>query len=548
VQGLIDVLRRFGAARLAAMGAVTIALIGFFAFVMMRFSEPTMATLYTGLDIRDSAAVAKELDSAGVPYELRADGSTILAPADRVARLRMTLAQDGIPTGGGIGYEIFDKGDTLSATNFVQNINQLRALEGELARTIRSIDRVDQARVHLVIPERALFQRDKEEPSASIALKVRGGLEPAQIRAIRHLVASAVEGLKPERVSIVDETGALLADGAGSDGPEGGPEDRQAAYEKRLSEQVQHIVESVVGVGRAKVKVTAELDFNRITQTQDSYDPDSKVVRSTQTREESSSTAARDQSVTVGNELPNAAGQGGNGPSPQDLAKKSEETINYEISKTTKTEVIDAGRVKRVSIAVLVDGIYSRDNAGAIAYAPRAKEDIDRIGALVRSAMGFDQQRGDQVEVVNLRFAEGPAVLEPGADQPWWASYVAFTKDDVMRLVQLAVLGILSLLVLLFVVRPLVRRVLSPDQPDRAAGLAQLPSSGAAGHGPAELVAQAKLSMPRPEDNLTLQMLEVAQASGDIQQKSVERIGELVDRNPSETVSLIRTWLNEPAT
>src|SRR5689334_16040307 len=169
------------------MGAVTIALIGFFAFVMMRFSEPTMATLYTGLDIRDSAAVVKELESAGVPYELRADGATILAPADRVARLRMTLAQDGVPSGGGIGYEIFDKGDSLSATNFVQNINQLRALEGELARTIRSIDRVDQARVHLVIPERALFQRDREEPSASIALKVRGGLEPAQIRAIRHL-------------------------------------------------------------------------------------------------------------------------------------------------------------------------------------------------------------------------------------------------------------------------------------------------------------------------------------------------------------------------
>jgi flagellar M-ring protein FliF len=549
VQGLLEVLKKLGPGRLAAMGAVTVALIGFFGFVILRFSEPTLTTLFTGLDIKDSASIVKELESAGVTYQLKADGATILVPADQVARLRMTLAQDGLPSGGGIGYEIFDKGDSLSATNFVQNINQLRALEGELARTIRAIDRVDQARVHLVIPEKALFQRDREPPSASIVLKVRGGLEPSQIRAIRHLVATAVEGLKPERVSIVDETGALLADGAASDTPEGGADDRQANYERRLSDQVQRIVESVVGMGRAKVKVTADLDFNRVTQTQDSYDPDSKVVRSTQTREESSSTAARDQSVTVGNELPNATGQGGASQNGQDLAKKSEETINYEISRTTKTETIDGGRVKRVSVAVLVDGIYSRDNAGGIAYSPRTKEDVDRIAALVRSAIGFDQQRGDQVEVVNLRFAEAPALVSQAADQAWWASYLDFTKDDIVRLAELGVLSVLSLLVLLVVVRPLVRRIVSPDGETLArGGVAALPGpagdmTAIAGDGQGPL----KLTMPRPEDNLTLQMLEVAQASGEIQQKSVERIGDLVERNPTETVSLIRTWLNEPS-
>ena len=245
--------------------------------------------------------------------------------------------------------------------------------------------------------------------------------------------------------------------------------------------------------------------------------------------------------------MPNATGQGGPAPSPLDLAKKSEETINYEISKTTKTEVVDGGRIKRVSVAVLVDGIYSKDTAGGIAYAPRAKEDIDRIAALVRSAMGFDQQRGDQIEVVNLRFAEGPALIEAGADQPWWASYMSFTKDDIMRMIELGILVILSLLVLLFVVRPLVRRAVSPDaEPKgprrRSSRRRRAPCWPAASGEP------LKLTMPRPEDNLTLQMLEVAQASGDIQQKSVERIGELVDRNPTETVSLIRTWLNEPAT
>jgi flagellar M-ring protein FliF len=435
----------------------------------------------------------------------------------------------------------------------VQNINQLRALEGELARTIRGLDRVDLARVHLVIPERALFQRDREPPSASIVLKVRGGLEPSQIRAIRHLVATAVEGLKPERVSIVDESGALLADGAGNQQAEGGSDDRQAAFERRLSEQVQRIVESVVGGGRARVQVAAELDFNRITQTQDLYDPESRVVRSTLTREENAATGGRDQTVTVGNELPNATGAANAAPGAQDLSKKSEETVNYEISRTTRTETIDAGRVKRISVAVLVDGTYARDGTGAVSYAPRAKEDLDRIGALVRTAIGYDQRRGDQLEVVNLRFAEAPPSVEASAEQGW-SSYLDLTRADIVKLIELGVLAVLSLLVILFVVRPLVRRVLSPDEARLA--LADYSSQGggsaqsAAHHA---LLAEpppppVKLALPRPEDNLTLQMLEVAQVNGDIQQKSVERIGELVERNPSETLSLVRTWLNEPST
>ena len=550
VQGFIDIMKKFGPGRLAAMLAVTLGLLGFFGFVVMKFSQPTMSPLFTGLDMRDSSAIIKELEGAGVAYEMRGDGSAIFVPREQVTRLRMTMAQSGLPMGGGVGYEIFDKTDSLSATNFVQNINQLRALEGELARTIRSIDRVDQARVHLVIPEKALFQRDKQEPSASIALKVRGGLEPAQIRAIRHLVASAVEGLKPARVSIVDEQGALLADGAGTDNLEGGADDRQAAYERRLSDQVQRIVENIVGAGRAKVQVTAELDFNRVTQTQDLYDPESKVVRSTQTREESAITAGRDQSVTVGNELPNANGGTGSPAPSQDQTKKSEETVNYEISRTTKTEVNDGGRVKRVSVAVLVDGAYAKDTAGNLAYTPRAKEELDRITALVRSAIGYDQQRGDQIEVVNLRFAEAPPQMAATVD-PGWMGYFSFTKDDIVRMIEMGLLAILSLLVLIFVVRPLVRSVIAPEAPpalaegDAAAGLITHGGTNAPGQAGANSPDLSHL--PSPEDNKTLQMLEVAQVNGEIQQKSIERIGELVDRNPTETMSLIRTWLNEPA-
>src|SRR5712691_7856953 len=231
------------------MVAVTVALIGFFALIMMRVTAPQMTPLFTDLSFEDSSAIVKDLERQGIPYELKSDNAIVLVPKDRVARLRMRLAEGGLPKGGGIGYEIFDKSDALGATSFVQNINHLRALEGELARTIRAIDRVQAARVHLVLPERALFSRDKAEASASIVLKVRGPLEPQQVRAIRHLVASAVNELKPERVSVIDETGKLLADGAAQENALGGvgADERKMAFENRLRSQVETIVSSVVG-------------------------------------------------------------------------------------------------------------------------------------------------------------------------------------------------------------------------------------------------------------------------------------------------------------
>jgi len=275
VQGLLEFLKTLGAARIAAMGAVTIALVGFFAFLILRVTAPQMTPLFTDLSFEDSAAVVKELERQAVPYELRNEGAVVLVPKEKVARLRMALAESGLPKGAGIGYEIFDKSEALGTTSFVQNINNLRALEGELARTIRSLDRVQAARVHLVLPERPLFSRDKAEPSASIVLKVRGALEGQQVRAIRHLVASAVNGLKPQRVSIVDESGRLLADGAASDeNGELSADERRTAFEKRLRDQVETIVSSIVGPGRARVELTADFDFNRVTQTSDKYDPE----------------------------------------------------------------------------------------------------------------------------------------------------------------------------------------------------------------------------------------------------------------------------------
>src|SRR5262245_55197752 len=380
---------------MAAMAAVTVALVGFFAFLILRVTAPQMTALFTDLTFEDSASIVKDLERQGIPYELKNDGAVVLVPKDRVPRLRMKLAEAGLPKGGGIGYEIFDKSDALGATSFVQNINHLRALEGELVRTIRALDRVQGARVHLVLPERPLFSRDRVEASASIVLKVRGALEPQQVRAIRHLVASAVNGLKPERVSVVDEAGRLLADGAQPDNPNGaGAEERQAAYERRLRDQIEGIVSSVVGPGRARVQITADFDYNRVTQTSEKYDPEGRVMRSSQIREESTgSEGGRDGQVTVNNDLPGTQQQQQRPNDPnaaaaaqRDQSRKSEEIVNYEISRSTKTEVTEGGRVNRVSVAVLVDGSYGKNDKGETTYQPREKDEIDRIASLVRSA------------------------------------------------------------------------------------------------------------------------------------------------------------------
>ncbi len=528
----MDFLKGLGAARLTAMIAVTAALIGFFGFVIMRVTAPQMTTLFTDLGMDDSSSIIKDLERQGIPFEIRNEGSVILVPKDKVTRLRMKLAEGGLPKGGGVGYEIFDKSDALGTTSFVQNINHLRALEGELARTIRAIDRIQAARVHLVLPERPLFSRETPEPSASIVVRVRGALDAAQIRAIRHLVASAVNGLKPQRVSIVDEAGQLLADGTQTDIDQQVGDERRNTFEKRMRKQVEDIVSSVVGAGRARVQLSADFDFNRITQTSDRYDPEGRVLRSSQTREEQSASSESNGQVTVNNELPgNQQNQQQQQP-PRDQSKKTEETNNYEISRTTKTEVTEAGRVNRISVAVLVDGAYSKNEKGELVYKERSKEELDRIAALVRSAIGFDQKRGDQVEVVNLKFADAPTV--PQINEPsGFLGMLQFTKDDVMYVIELAVMMLLGIVVVFMVVRPLVKKIIASDEV-AAALKSAVPAL-------TDETAQAQAHAQQ-----TATLIDVAQVQGQVHAQSVHRVGELADRNPGEAAAIIRQWLAEP--
>jgi flagellar M-ring protein FliF len=439
---LLEVFKSFGVARLGAMAGATAALVGFFFYLTTELMQPPMALLFSGVDPRDSAEIVAKLDSLKVPYQLQGDGTTIMVPQDRALKLRMELAGEGLPAGGSVGYEIFDKQDTLGATSFMQNVNLVRALEGELARTIRSLDVIDQARVHLVIPKRELFARENREPTASIVVRPRGGqISRAQVQAIQNLVASAVDGMTPMHVSVIDDKGQLLAGGNqnetdGDAANQASMEERQISFETRLREQVEEIVTSVVGYGKARVQVSADLDFNRVTRESVTFDPDSQVVRSTQTREstERDVDTKQSQGVTVANGLPDAAtGSPGTGNQSQQSKDSTDETVNYEISTEKKTEVLEGGRVNKLSVAVVVDGSYTTDASGARNYQARSADEMAQIAALVKSAIGYDQKRGDQLEVTNLRFAEievGPAGRARGTiPRPQQGRHLAHRTD-----------------------------------------------------------------------------------------------------------------------
>ncbi|MCA3654004.1 MAG: flagellar M-ring protein FliF [Methylobacterium sp.] len=558
MNAILDIVNKLGPQRLVAMGAVTLALVGFFAFLLIRMSQPPMGVLFSELSMQDANTITRELDSKGVRYELRGDGQTVMVPRDSISRLRMEFASKGVPMGGTVGYEIFDKGDSFSSTTFVQGINQLRALEGELARTIRTIDRVQNARVHLAIPEKKLFQRDAQEPRASIVLKLRGELDAGQIRAIRHLAATAVHGLKPEKVSIVDESGRLLADGAGADADTAAiAADKQSSYERRLKGQVEEIVASVVGRGRARVQVAAEMDFNRIQQVTDNFDPESRVVRSTQTRTENQqSTEQRDGQVTVANELPQAQQQQQQQGNPQqrEQTARSEEIINYEISKTTRTEIIEGGRVKRLSVAVLVDGVYTPGQGGAEAsYQPRSSEELERIAALVRSAIGFDRNRGDQIEVINLRFAEGFPMVD-GKQPTLLEQLIALSKEDVLRLVELAIFGILTLLITLLVIRPLLRQMGIGVNPGLVGAGGAMIANGASAEGgqtlalpaPGQEAAANSISGALAAANSNQQQSNISQLTQNLRPGVIDQLGQIVQENPGETVAIVRQWISQP--
>ncbi len=544
MDNLTQLINRIGLPRLAAMATVAVLMLGFFGFLMMRAQTPNLAPLYTGLSLEDSSAIVAELQTQNVPFELRGEGDTILVPRDQITTLRMNLAGSGLPQRGQVGYEIFDEQSTLGATSFVQNINNVRALEGELARTISSLTRIKSARVHLVLPERELFRRERKDPSASIVLSVRGELSSSEIRAVQHLVASAIEGLTPTRVSIVDDQGNLLASGTedGDSALAGEADERTLGYENRLRTRVEDMLANIVGAGRARVEVAAEIDYNRSTTTEEKFDPEGQVVRSTQIRESENLTAGADGQVTVANELPGAS-QNAGATGPTDQGSTSEEVTNYEISKTTQTAVTEAGAVKRLSVAVVVDGVYTTDPQGNSTYTPRSADEVAQILTLVRSAVGYSEARGDTVQVVNLQFAERPELAAPGTDGA--GGLLDFTRDDLMNGAEMAVTLLIALALVFFVMRPLLKKVLTPETKPLA-----LPSAAELGHhGVLSANGQVISDQPAEEEprDKTPAWVANAKSMGETQLQTLKTVGTLVEENPRQAALIVRDWLSSAA-
>ncbi|MBJ7578272.1 flagellar M-ring protein FliF [Devosia sp. MC532] len=542
METLTTFINRIGMARLAAMALVAVLMLGFFGFLIMRAQTPNLAPLYSGLTLEDSSAIITELQTLNMPHEIRGDGDTILIPRDQITTVRMQLAGEGLPTRGQVGYEIFDQQSTLGATSFVQNINNVRALEGELARTITSLTRIKSARVHLVLPERELFRRERKDPSASIVLSVRGQLSNNEIRAVQHMVASAIEGLNPTRVSIVDDQGNLLASGA--EGDEGSlvtakNEERTLSYENRMRTRIEDMLANVVGAGRARVEVAAELDFNRQTVTQETFDPESQVARSIQSRESETLSNGANGQVTVANELPGASENAANGFAEQGTSL--EETTNYEINRTTQVATTEPGAVKRLSVAVVVDGSYADDGNGNLAYNPRSADEVSQILTLVRSAVGFSAERGDTVEVVNMQFAERPGLAGVGTDNT--AGLLDFTRDDLMNGAEMAVTLLIALALVFFVMRPLLKKVLSPETETLA-----LPEAAELGNH-AVLTADGQLldeQLLQPKDK-TPAWVANAKSMGETQLQTLKTVGTLVEENPKQAALIVRDWLGSAA-
>ncbi|MBP9049873.1 MAG: flagellar M-ring protein FliF [Alphaproteobacteria bacterium] len=552
MNNFFDTLRKLGPARLSVMGAVVLGLLIFFIFVSMQVTSPNMKILYRDLPTEDASSISAKLEELKIQYEVSGDGTRIMVSDKDVGRARMALAQEGLPNGGSLGYELFDKQSSFGTTNFVQNITQVRAMEGELARTISSLESIKSARVHLVLPQRELFSRESRPASASVFLHLRGAaqLDKEQIAGIQSLIASAVPDLKSKNVSIVDSAGNLLARGGEDESQLASDKNEEVRrkYEQRMTQTIEDLVGRTVGYGKVRANVVADMNFDQITQNEEIYDPQGQVVRSTQTVEDKNTeTQADSNNVSVEKNLPGGnsdlLGQGG----PTSASNRNEETTNFEINKTVRSMVRESGQVQKMSVAVLVDGTYTTDKEGKKTYQPRTKEELDRLTALVSSAIGVDTKRGDKIEVVNMQFVEVDTT--PETDN----TIMGFEKSDLLDAAEILTVAIMIILVVLLVLQPMVGRLLATEggKSDEEGGFDEqgllpsmqqnpaltgpsMSSSGQDGGGFAvqELIAD--------EDMINVQKVE-----GRVKASSLKKVEDIITAYPEETVSVLRGWMTQ---
>ncbi len=555
--GMIAQLREFGALRLAALAGAGLAVLGLVIMLALRAAEPPMALLYGELDPRDAGQIVAQLERQRVPHRLAAGGAQIMVPEADVPRLRLMLAREGLPSGGSIGYEIFDRGESLTTTPFQQDVNRLRAMEGELSRTIRGLSGVRQARVHLVLPRREPFSRERGEAQASVVLTMQGAqrLDREGVQAVLHLVAAAVPGLRPQQVSIIDSRGELLARGGqaltGPAAAQTGEELRRAS-ELRLARAVEDLLERTLGAGRVRAEASVEMDFDRIQTTEERFDPENQVPRSTQSSSETSRNAEAGN-VSVANQLPGGDAQAGGNRQEQ---SRQEETTNFEIGRTTRNTVREQPALRRLSLAVLVDGVWEPVTNGPPNFRERTPEEMQRIAALARSAVGFNEQRGDRVEVVSLRFAEPPV----GEAPPTGFTILGQSVPPAVmgRVTESAILALVALAAILLIGRPVATRLalvlapqpvlagFGPDGTPLVVGAAAGQYAGAPGSpavasdGTPLLPGESGTAAGDSEDD---RLVDLANVAGQLRASALKQLADIVDENPDAAVRVIRRWL-----
>jgi flagellar M-ring protein FliF len=435
LQQLAAVIGRLGPGKQITLGVLVLATIGGFAMLMAWSGGVDLRPLYANLDVDDAGAIVTRLKEQKIPYRIGADGRSVLVPAASLHEIRMQLASEGLPQGSGVGFEVFDN-TKLGMSEFAQNVNYQRALQGELARTVSRIAEVEGCRVHLVMPEKTLFVDQEQPASASVAVRLKPGrrLSQEQINGIVHLVSSSVPRLNPEQITLVDQNGRLLA-GNRTRGLPGALSvdqlDYQAQVEKSLEGSVKSMLDQALGEGRAIVRLACAFDFQRREKTEEQYLPDNRVIRSEQSLSENTRNADPApagvpgvRSNTPGAEMLSVpAAVGGTA-----AYEKQDRTVNYEIGKVTSRTIEPTGTLTRVSVAVMVDGTYKevpvRGGGTQRQYVERSEEEIRKIEALVKRAVNFDPDRGDKVEVVNIPFQVSDwGRAEEAAAPPGWAAY-----------------------------------------------------------------------------------------------------------------------------
>jgi flagellar M-ring protein FliF len=536
-QNIVQFFKDMSPQKLIGSSLAIFAFLVIFGVYVAKIGATEFAVLYSDLEMQDSAKIVQELERRNLPYQAIHDGSVIKVHKSEVVNIRLALAQEGLPNAGSIvGYEIFDKEDSIGATNFSQNIKLIRALEGELSRTITAFEQVEKARVHLVMPQREIFSKEKMEPRASVVLKFKGlkRLGKSEIDAISHLVVTSVPGLEMKGVTIVDTKGVALKIGSSEESSDfggGKNEEVRVASEERLRQIIENLLESTLGAGKVRARVALEMNFDRIVTNSELYDPDSSVARSVHSidKKEQTPVASADESdVSVANNIPGGA----NGEDPRSkfaLIEESDQITNYEISKTVKNHISESGLIKKMSIGILVDGQYTKNlDTKEMDYTPRSKEDLDKIANLVKVAVGFDDDRSDKLEVINMKFS---SELDSEDDDNGWL------RENLSSVFQTLVFAIVVLLVLITVIRPIALKAFEVRK------IGERNQLGVGGEG------FNNINSPLDENGVfdpDLVFTEnVADSKKVVADIMLNKVSKVVDSNPQDLVNILRKWLNE---